>query len=364
VEAAVASGSSVLPHTLPPRTEKEARQAAVYRIVYAFLNECTVVDSTPGVFLDLDSRQGPDGFAKPGLREELALWCSAQGIEAPQLKGRGWVRALPHGVEFKSDFKARQVRGIAWPLEGEVRRVSLSWSWHLFEAAAVLLHCAWAFAIPIIVSTHAMVLQDAWGNLLCLPGFEGSGTRPLVWVMATSLSAGGDAVTPDEHYHQLSGEATLSTDASEHAPHLPTTYVVPLVSLLLIESACFTGASIVRLLWLYLNPPSTQPWRLLTGVMQHGFMLVCVVHLALVFAYVGVFMSWLVLAAALEPTRFLPYGIAVVALVLVGLVVGKGPSLAWPPPPPLPRTMRMRLRASDARALLTAVCAGRVLLQR
>ena len=54
-------------------------------------------------------------------------------------------------------------------------------------------------------------------------------------------------------------------------------------------------------------------------------------------ADLGVFMSWLVLAAALEPTRFLPYGVAVVALFLVGLTVGKQLSTAA-------ETLKLKLR--------------------
>ena len=92
------------------------------------------------------------------------------------------------------------------------------------------------------------------------------------------------------------------------------------MKVLLLESAVFSVATVVRLMWLYLALPMLTP---ITWIVRYGYMLVLLVHLALILTYIGVFLSWLILAAALEPTRFLPYGVAVVAVAVVGTLVTK-----------------------------------------
>ena len=57
-------------------------------------------------------------------------------------------------------------------------------------------------------------------------------------------------------------------------------FVVPLVKLLLLESATFSGVALVRLLWLYLNPRCLP---MASKVLQCLFMVASVVHLLLIF---------------------------------------------------------------------------------
>ena len=127
---ATGSGGGKLPQTLPPRSEKEARAAAVHAIVARFIEESCVVDGAPGVFLDIIDRAGPDGAMRIGFHTRLQAWCAQRSIPCPQLQGRRWSDALPQTVLFKDQLKAKQVFGLNWLPEGETNRVKLSPKWH------------------------------------------------------------------------------------------------------------------------------------------------------------------------------------------------------------------------------------------
>ena len=96
-------------------------------------------------------------------------------------------------------------------------------------------------------------------------------------------------------------------------------YVVPFVRFLFYEAAVFAGMSSVRLLLLYLQLPLP---RLNTAV-QWLYMVIIVVYMFFFLTYLGVVGAWLVLSAALEPERFLPFGVAVLALIVVGTTITK-----------------------------------------
>lgn len=191
-----------LPTSLPPVSQPGARRDAVVAIVSRFIHERCIVDRAPGSFLDLKDRFGPDGHMKAGFKDELARWCDSLGIDAPAMRRRSWLKALPVECDFCENYKARQVHGLAWPDAGNHTRVKFSWAWYLLEVLAVLLHCTSAFAVPIFVCLHAMVLQDHWGTVLCPPDF---GPQPLVWGSANFLSGFSNPVTPLNLHPLMSG---------------------------------------------------------------------------------------------------------------------------------------------------------------
>ncbi len=94
-------------------------------------------------------------------------------------------------------------------------------------------------------------------------------------------------------------------------------YVIPLVRAALIELAVFVAFCLARLSLHYLQPPT--PWLIVA--VRYLFGVALVVQAFLTCTYVCCIVTWLILAACLEPTRFLPYGVAAVALVLVGLTI-------------------------------------------
>jgi len=86
------------------------------------------------------------------------------------------------------------------------------------------------------------------------------------------------------------------------------------VQCLLWESAIFAGTSLIRLALNYLRPPLPR----LMDVARHLYSFVAILHFFLFFTYIGTVSAWLVVAAALEPSRFLPYGMAVLVVLFVG----------------------------------------------
>jgi len=75
--------------------------------------------------------------------------------------------------------------------------------------------------------------------------------------------------------------------------------------------------TIVRLLMHYLGTPRAGFWK----AIKQFYALVVGVHLMTTCAYFGIISCWFVLAAVLDPSRFLPYGMAVVVVVVVALTV-------------------------------------------
>ena len=176
-----------LPPTLPPRSEPEARAAAVKAIIQTFCDERVVVDAQPGEFIDVETRPGPSGATRLGFRPELEEWCKRRGVQAPTLTlphglhGNRWARALPKKAKFADEFKARKITGLAWAdHEDTTGRVRLSWAWYFLEFAAVLLHVSFTFVLPIVVIWHALTLQELWALYIC-PAMGVGGRQPLMW---------------------------------------------------------------------------------------------------------------------------------------------------------------------------------------
>ena len=211
----------------------------------------------------------------------------------------------------------------------------------------MLVHVLIVVAMPALVVVHAMFHQDMWGRMLC-PEEGMDGKPPLLWADVTGARV--TSLAADDSY-SLWGEV----------------YVVPFVSALLYEAGIFVGLSFLRLLTLYLSP--TGWWRRSVKVVQHLYMVFFVFHLFLLFVYVGVIGAWLVLAAALEPDRFLPFGVAVLALVVVGTTVSKQmiaaadrfkdalkKAFSLVLQASTPRSDHARGGIADARAALAATC--------
>jgi len=156
------------------------------------------------------------------------------------------------------------------------------------------LHVVVTFVLPIVVTLHALLLQSFWAALLS-PVDGVNGRKPLLWEWATGTAYSAGTQLPDPN------------DAGGY-------YVVPLVQCLLWESAIFAGTSLIRLALNYLRPPLPR----LMDVARHLYSFVAILHFFLFFTYIGTVSAWLVVAAALEPSRFLPYGMAVLVVLFVG----------------------------------------------
>lgn len=172
-----------------------------------------------------------------GVKERLAAWCQARGIEAPKLRSNNWRSVLPKRVVYTPNMKARQVRGLAWRESDDLDKGTLvSRTWYGLEWLTCLLHAAAVFTLPILTILHALVLQNMHGLYLA-PADGIDGKRPLIWNDAyTALSGGG-----------IKGE-----------PLAGNTYSVPIVALLVAEQLTFICASLVRLLLFYAAPEAPR----------------------------------------------------------------------------------------------------------
>ena len=54
---------------------------------------------------------------------------------------------------------------------------------------------------------------------------------------------------------------------------------------------------------------------------KYGYALILFAHLLCMAAYLGVLACWFILAAVLDPSKFLPYGIAVLVVVVVAVTM-------------------------------------------
>ena len=275
-----------------------ARQKAVRKrhaaSVRAFIADKCVADPMPGSWLDFETRPGPDGGLKLGFRSELFAWCKAKGRSLPNLNGDEWASWLPKGVKFRDRQRVRQIRGLAWNT-GDAP-VQLSWKWFFIEGFTVLMHVVAFFMMPLLTIFYALVMQNLWGMLMCPVGGIRSGDellQPLLWT---------DVVRP--------GGWADSTDDK---------YTLLLVRIVVWENIAFLLLTTVRLMMHYAGTPRHGPWKAIKLV----YSVVLAIKIGLFCAYVGIIGCWFVLAAVLDPSKFLPFGTAVIVIAVVGLTVSR-----------------------------------------
>ena len=155
--------------------------------VAAFVAVACVVDGTPGKWLDLETRRGPDGRDKAGFRPQLAKWCSARGLAVPaiEIDDPVWCeRAFGRSVRPKPQQLVRQIRGLQWLLEPSTE-LSYRWDWYAFEALCVLVH--FGVVLPsMLLCVYAMTAQNFWALYVAPPDAVLS-QPPLSWLDVYSL---------------------------------------------------------------------------------------------------------------------------------------------------------------------------------
>jgi len=132
-----------------------------------------------------------------------------------------------------------------------------------------------------------MVKQNYWGVYLC-PAAGVNGQAPLLWI--DILNAG----PPSDRY------------------------VTMLPKVVAIEALAFIACTFLRMVLSYTGLPNSNPVVWATKSV-YALFLAC--HLVFFASYIGVISCWFVLAAVLEPSKFLPYGVAVLVIVLVASTI-------------------------------------------
>ena len=252
----------------------------------------------PGSFIDLETRRAPDPDEgeRAGFRPAVFAYFKSKGLPPPNLRGSEWAKALPRGARFRDKQKVRQLYGIEWC--NDARDLNLSKSWYLIELCTVALHAGSMLVIPLVVIYYAFHMQHIWALLMCPPdGIHG--TWPALWYDLFNSylvwSPSFDTVEP--------GEA----DQSRHT--------LLLVRMICVEAVAFMVLAILRLTLHYLSFPPSRAVR----IFKSAFGVVLGLHILWVFSYIGVISAWLILAAILQPTKFLPFGMAVLVVGVVAV---------------------------------------------
>ena len=167
---------------------------------------------------------------------------------------------------------------------------------YLIEALAVVLHMCVAFVPQLLLIYYALAMQHTWAVLMC-PAGGIDGIAPLLWtdVVPHSFRSFSLSGNPEERYSLL------------------------LLRLVAWESICFMLLSACRLLLNYMQAPRNK----VSDAIRWLYSIVIMLHLTWFFSYLGIIGCWLLLAAILNPNRFLPFGCAVLVVVVVATTIGR-----------------------------------------
>lgn len=291
--------------------------------VRLFINECCTVNKQPEDWIDMKTRMAPSciagdgtaGYLKLGFRQVLRAWCKEHKFAMPDVyspeNARLWTEHLPPGVTFKDDQRVRQVYGITWQTNTAPESLSLScdtvtWSFYVFEALAVLLHCVVLLGSAFLLTLLASSIQDDWAKTVMPPswGLEGipllslDVLRPLPVIFVQNFGV--------EFPETVSGRVTSFR-------------VNRVAELLFWEAISLACASLVRMAYSYMNPPLGSVVRV---IIVQGYAVIATLHILLCASLLGVQLAWSLFASCIRPTRYLPYGTALVSLVIACRAIG------------------------------------------
>ena len=251
-----------------------------------------------------------------GFREPLYEWCRQEGLGLPALDGQQWAEQLPDGVQLRDAQRMHYVLGLRWRRERQGAPHRLSATWLLTEAAVVVVQVSLFVCAPLVIGYYALDALRIWATLLCVPDDDAYGTAD---ARAQSFTSGG-----------AFGGARSCADLAAFAPLdtklflLGDSAVLPLISMLLLESFLISLAATLRLLLGYLNPSHLRgSWRTLRHGASVLFGALLLLHLLLVFSAVGMFAAWHLLATFRFPERLLRQTAALAALLYVACSIGQ-----------------------------------------
>ncbi|KAA0159778.1 hypothetical protein FNF28_05688 [Cafeteria roenbergensis] len=305
-----------------------AYDATDARLVDAFLArycEVTKRYSSDSVLLtDVTNkpRRAADGSTVPGSTERgfmslLNEFCASVGVEEPTheeamtlLRERGMVtRKRRH----------KRIYGVSF-LDGSAAaaRPRLGCMFFAVESFSVLVHLAVFCALPALCLVYALQMQYTHGV-----------------TVATA-----------------SQRALSRYDLAEFPPVL-TGKLVFVVRLIVIACLAFLGLGLLRILVRYLALPK----GMLRTVVRKAFALVLVVVVFSMFFVIGLVLAWFVLAAALDPTRFLPYGAGAICALVVALTTFKQLSRAA-------QVLRVRIQQAFKQYMAKAASAAKSAMEQ
>ena len=243
------------------------------KVLQEFLAQNVRRSSSRAHYIDMQTRLGPKGDVKVGFQQALTGWCAKHGHAVPPHEDEQ-VKAILKD-RFFLPKRVCQLRGLQWLEQSEAPKLSLNF--FRLEALTVLVHLLVMMVPTLVMLVYSMFMQNTWAQTTAQQ-------KPLQWA---------------DFFDWTSEKAGLQT-------YLPFTVIW-------IENVAYLGLAYVRILLHYLDLPDgcfRKTYVKIFGVLN-------LLHTFLLFVWIGVVASWLVLAGILYPTKFLPYCAAVVVVVAV-----------------------------------------------
>jgi hypothetical protein len=238
--------------------------------------------------IDVEDRKLPNGNMKLGMYEKLCKFCSESGVPAfsmEQLSPDNAEGALSRVcrsrmVPFK-EIDIKEVHGISFVELSTLQKegVRTSKKWLVMQLVTVGLHIVVLLGPSVILTLYALAVQSM------------------------------HALTESTKYSVASWEDVLGKYPIEKK----VSDFTPLVQWIIMYHFVFATITYVRLAVFYMEVPDYA----ICKATRIAFALMLIGHVFMIFVIVGIMAAWFVLAALLDPTKFLPYGTAVIVFVLV-----------------------------------------------
>jgi len=231
--------------------------------------------------------EGHEPAGGVSLQTALRSWASCSGLPAPDLSEIGnEALAGRAGASGCESFRVKEVVGVRLRDAAGELRPRRPWKWYLMELLTVLAHVGIMLAPPAVCVPVALEAQQTYALTTAAPG-----TDPLMW------------------HHVL-----------RSVPDLSGKHVALSAGIILWVNAAYVAATLLRISahYLELDIRGRLAWAI-----RKGFAWVLMAYLCLVIGYCALVAIWFSLAAVIDPSRFLPYGVAVVVVVAVSIVLWK-----------------------------------------
>lgn len=298
-------------------------------VIGAFLNAKCVVDLAPGVFIDMQERNGPDGKLVPGFAKSLLAWCKENKTQAIDISSNdiNWDRLMPVGVSLRWNTLVRQIRGLklrAADVDDKETCTQAIWDRiRTGSMGATILNVAVQLFVVVLGPTFFLLslcinYEDQWSWLNVPAGgvpIDDNGNKlpPLGWGDFAALNFGIPKVG-NVYTTQISSVLLVVAVLMLFGlPRLLVAYVAPvnLFGQYYMDDKLATKKGLND----YFRSICVQV--LLDGYCHFHALVLAIYWLAFL-AWLSASFSWTLLAACLMPTTVLPLGASYIAVVYVG----------------------------------------------
>lgn len=222
------------------------------------------------------------------LSVAFELWCSNKGVDIsdlPHPRPRDMVDMF--GVSITSNI-VRRVDGLRLRTHFDPKMAKRSCNWYVWEAVDVILHFTVLMILPSILMYRSLEMQYVYSYTMAPIGVDETEISPPVMWYNLINSKGYDGL-----------------------------YMLPLVTVIMVESLVYLGLAILRMSIDYLELGDDlcfgifgRPFRMAFGYLLHF-------QMWLFGIYIGLAVTWSLLAALLNPEVYLVHGVAATCGIVI-----------------------------------------------